>query len=156
MYRTHARSLITSIAVLGLVLALAVPARAAVAPEVRAGVTSGEVAIGGGLLMPVARQPSWEFNPNLEATVTGGSSHDLVALNGDFHYDFPRGDNTAMWVGAGPALLWQDRGSGRETDVGLNVLTGMGAKHGDVRPFAQVRGTMSNENRLAIAGGVRF
>jgi hypothetical protein len=139
-----------------LLLALSHAAIAGVDPEVRAGIYSGaeQVSLGGGLLMPVGHSSRWDFNPNIEATVSG---RDFVALSGDVHYDFRASENTALWVGGGPALLWTDRpGPDNNTDLGLNLLTGVGAKHGQMRPFAQLRGTVADENRIAIAGGIRF
>lgn len=123
--------------------------RASVSPD------DDAVAIGGGVLTDIGQNSGWHFNPNIELAF--GDSRDFVAMSGDFHYDLRNQQRTAVWVGAGPAILMTNRSSGRDdTDLGVNVLTGIGAKHGEVRPFAQLRGTMSDDSRIAIAGGVRF
>ena len=125
--------------------------------EVRAGVSPDDdaVSIGGGVLADVGQGNGWYFNPNIELAF--GDSRDFVAMSGDFHYDLRNHQRTAVWVGAGPAILMTNRQFGRDdTDLGMNVLTGIGARSGEVRPFAQLRGTMSDDSRISIAGGVRF
>ena len=143
-------------ALLGLISIVAPQtARAGVDGDVRAGVTDGDrVAVGGGLLTQVGSSRHWYFNPNVDMTV--GDNRDQFAMNGDFHYDLNT-SGPAFWVGGGPALMVVDRdGADNDTDVGLNVLTGIGKKHGDVRPFAQLRGTIADDSQVQIAGGVRF
>ena len=125
--------------------------------EVRAGLSPDDdaVSIGGGVLTDVGENSGWYFNPNIELAF--GDRRDFVAMSGDFHYDLRNHQRTAVWVGGGPAILMTNRQFGRDdTDLGLNVLTGIGATSGEVRPFAQLKGTMSDESRIAIAGGVRF
>jgi hypothetical protein len=132
-------------------------AQAAVDADLRAGVypDADAVAVGAGVLTDVGRNSGWYFNPNVEVAL--GDRRDIVALSGDFHYDFNRDRNTSVWLGAGPAVLMTNHSVGAdETDLGVNVLTGIGAKRGDVRPFAQLRGTMGEQNQVAIAGGIRF
>ena len=143
--------------VLALLMTLSVSAaRAGVNGDVRAGVSDGDaVSIGGGVLTPVGKSSRWYFNPNVEVAM--GDHKDVVAMNGDFHYDLAEGSGPAFWVGGGPAVLVvnPDVGS-NNTDLGLNVLTGVGAKHGQVRPFAQLRGTVADDSQVTIAGGIRF
>lgn len=132
-------------------------AQAAVDADIRAGVypNADAVAVGAGILTDVGGKTGWYFNPNVEVAL--GDRRDIVALSGDFHYDFNSDRNTSVWLGAGPAVLMTNRTVGEdETDLGVNVLTGIGAKRGDVRPFAQLRGTMGEQNQVAIAGGIRF
>ena len=130
-------------------------ARAGVDGDVRAGVSNGDrFAIGGGLLTQVGSSRHWYFNPNVDMTM--GDNRDMFAVNGDFHYDMDT-SGPAFWLGGGPALMVVDReGADNETDVGLNLLTGIGKKRGDVRPFAQLRGTVADDSQVQIAGGVRF
>ena len=161
MRSEHARWYAVSMAGLALVgLSLIAAPRtvgAAIDADVRAGVypDADAVAVGGGVLAPVGRSGRWYFNPNVE--VARGDRRDIVAMSGDFHYDFARDGNASFWMGGGPALLVVDHRSGdTNTDLGLNVLTGVGARRGDVRPYAQLRGTMANESQVSIAGGIRF
>jgi hypothetical protein len=149
---------ISGVALLALI-SIATPkmARAGVDGDVRAGVAGDPdgVAIGGGILTPVGSSSHWYFNPNVDVTM--GDSRDVFAMNGDFHYDLDT-SGPAFWVGGGPAVMVidPDGPADNNTDVGLNVLTGIGKKHGDVRPFAQVRGTIADDSRVQIAGGIRF
>jgi hypothetical protein len=132
-------------------------AGAVVDGDVRAGVYPDvdAVSVGGGVLAPVGHSGRWYFNPNLEVAM--GGSRDIVAMSGDFHYDFAEQGNTSFWMGGGPAILVTDRASGNnDTDLGINVLTGVGARRGDVRPFAQLRGTMANDSQVALSAGIRF
>jgi hypothetical protein len=107
------------------------------------------------VLTQVGNSNHWYFNPNVELAM--GNRKDIVTMNGDFHYDLLEGSGPAVWLGGGPALLVIDREVGStHTDLGLNVLTGVGKKSGEVRPFAQVKGTMADDSQISIAGGVRF
>jgi len=149
---------IVSLLIATLAMAAAGTARAAVDADVRAGIypNADAVSVGGGVLANVGGADShWYFNPNVEVAM--GDRKDIVAMSGDFHYDFDPNSSTAFWMGAGPAVLVTDRrDAASDTDLGMNVLTGVGAKHGQVRPFAQLRGTMSNQSQVTIAGGIRF
>jgi hypothetical protein len=134
-----------------------VAARAGVDGDVRAAVRTDadQVSVAGGLLTQVGSGSRWYFNPNLE--VATGDRENIVAMNGDFHYDLNQGSGPAFWVGAGPALMVVDpEGRDSQTDLGLNVLTGIGKKRGDVRPFAQLCGTVADDSRVTLAGGIRF
>ena len=149
---------IAGLALVGLhSMATPTPAQAAVDGDVRAGIIpdADQVSIGGGVLAPVGTSGHWYFNPNVELAM--GDSRDIVHMSGDFHYDLNEGTGPAFWVGGGPAVLLVNREVGRsKTDVGVNVLTGVGAKSGQVRPFGQLRGTVADESQVTIAGGIRF
>lgn len=161
MRSQHARWYAMSVAGLAIVgLSMLVTPRwanAEVSGDVRAGVypNSDAVALGGGVLAPVGSSGRWYFNPNVE--LAKGNGPGFVAMSGDFHYDFAQNGGASFWMGGGPAVLVLDRdGADNDTEMGVNVLTGVGANHGDVRPFAQLRGTMANDSRIAIVGGIRF
>ncbi len=133
-------------------------AAAAVTADVRAGLypNADAVSVGGGVLTNLGDSDRWFFNPNLDVAM--GDRRNIVAMSGDFHYDIPTHGTMSFWMGAGPAVLvsdWKDE-STSETHLGINVLTGLGAKRGSVRPFAQLRGTMSDDSQVALSGGVRF
>src|SRR5262245_38631017 len=118
------------------------PAAADVDVDLRAGVYMDAEAfgVGAGLLSPLGS--NWFFNPNLE--VAFGDDANLVSLNGDLHYDFTSTGSTSMWIGAGPALLMTDPdGGSSDTNLGLNLLTGIGGTRGSMRPFAQFKGVVS-------------
>lgn len=106
------------------------------------------------LLMPMGVS-SWYFNPNVEFVAV--SNGDLATLNMDFHYDLPVNAPVWVWVGAGPAVIFRDtprRGS--ETDVGANLLAGVGWKNLPVVPYAQGKVILSDNTEVVAAVGVRF
>jgi hypothetical protein len=144
----------------------AVSAPAPAAADVDFGVRGGvytdveEGFLGVELLMPVTGQ--WFFNPNIEYVFVDPGS--LWTLNGDFHYDFAREGNVTFWAGGGPAVIFRDRDDGRrgrrddgsETDVGANLLAGLGLVRGGVRPYAQAKILLSDDTEAVLAVGVRF
>jgi hypothetical protein len=148
----------TRIGILALALvAFAVPALAQTEGDVRAGFHTDEeaVAVGGGILTTVGDSNRWKFNPNVEVAFADGDN-DGMSLNGDFRYDITRDADVKFWMGAGPALLVNDVGDDSDADVGLNVLTGVGASRGDVRPFGQLRGVVADRSEVVLAGGIHF
>jgi hypothetical protein len=130
---------------------------AGVDADVRAALYSDEAAfgLGAGLLTNVGDSHEWFFNPNVEAAFD--DDRDLITVNGDFHYDFAENGDVTFWAGGGPAIVRSDPDLGdSDTDLGLNLLTGLGDVDGSVRPYAQLRGLVSDENELVLAGGIRF
>lgn len=118
---------------------------------------SEALSVGMEMLTPLDNQRAWFFNPNFEIAM--GDRRNVAALNGDFHYDFETGSSAAVWVGAGPAILITDpdRPDGdSDVDPALNMLFGVGARSGNYRPFAQVKGILSDHSEAAIAVGIRF
>ena len=83
--------------------------------------------------------PEIYFNPNVEAVFVDDGHY--FTINGDFHYDFFSRRRTFAWLGAGLAVLNTDPGGSAEsnTDVGLNLLAGIGARRGRVIPYAQAK-----------------
>lgn len=155
MLRTPLRCL-AGLLVLGAAM-LATPAQAQTDAELRLGFYTDPEAVsfGGGLLTPLGGAPGWMFNPNIEVAVADFSN--VISINPDFHYDFPTESSVAYWLGAGPALMFIDRDGGdTDTDFGVNMFAGLGAKYGGARPFAQLKGVISDNSRLAITGGLRF
>jgi hypothetical protein len=117
--------------------------------------------VGAELLMEV--YPRWFIDPNVEyAFVDDGS---LWTLNADVHYDFPVTIPFAVWAGAGPAVIHRStdaprgcrRCSGKDdTDLGLNLLGGIGFRRGAVRPYLQGKVVLSGDTEAVFAVGLRF
>lgn len=108
------------------------------------------------LLMPVGAT-SWYFNPNAEFVAV--SDGDLATVNFDFHYDIPVDVPLYVWVGGGPAVIFRDppgRRTDDETDVGANLLVGVGWKDLPIVPYAQAKIIVSDETEVVAAVGVRF
>lgn len=116
--------------------------------------------IGFELLHRIGRT-DWMFNPNVEAAF--GDNRNTVTLNADAHYDLETSGDLSLWVGGGPAIVFRSfdrpfgRGSDNRTDLGLNLLAGVGFNpRASIRPYFQVKMLLSNESEGVIAFGVRF
>lgn len=115
--------------------------------------------VGGGVLMPVTG--NWYFNPNVEYVFVDPGS--LWTVNGDFHYDFAQVGDWSIWAGGGPAVLFRDFDDDRpgrrgddDTDVGANLIAGIGMVSGGVRPFGQVKVVLADDTEAVLAVGLRF
>ena len=158
--RAQAHRLVLAACVLtaAMVMMVATPApgRAGVDADVRAGVftNADAVGVGAGILTPVGGSNyRWYANPNAEVALGGD---DMVALNGDFHYDVSHQQTTSVWLGAGPAILIQNHNGNSDTNLGVNLLAGMGKTQGSVRPYGQIKGVVADNSGVALVGGVRF
>ena len=113
--------------------------------------------LGAEALFGMAQTQRWFGNPNVEhAFVDRG---DLTAVSFDFHYDFPGGAPYTVWAGAGPTLIHRDMnrpGDRNTTDAGMNVLLGLGARKGDVRPYGQLKAVLAGDSEVVLGVGVRF
>ena len=154
------RTIGTCVLALGLLAAAPVmQVHAGVDGDVRAGAyTDAEGAmIGGGVLFDLEQSQHWFFNPNAELVFP--DEGDLLTVNGDFHYDFASSNRVSYWVGAGPALLFRDDdlgGDNDNTDFGANLLAGLGAERGDIRPFGQLKLTLADDSEAVLLFGIRF
>ena len=137
---------------------LAVPAAAQADPRfgVRFGYyTEAEAPfLGAEMLFRVV--PEIYFNPNVEAVFVDDGHY--FTINGDFHYDFLSGRRTFAWLGAGLAVINTDPEGSAEgnTDVGLNLLAGIGTRRGRVIPYAQAKVILKSDTEFAIGVGLRF
>jgi hypothetical protein len=117
--------------------------------------------LGAELLWGVTRQ--WFFNPNVEYVFVDNG--DLTTLNLDFHYDLPTARSPFyVWAGGGPAVLFRGTdaacrrcNSDSETDLGLNLLGGVGFGKGEaLRPYIQGKVILSDDTEAVLAVGLRF
>jgi hypothetical protein len=109
--------------------------------------------LGAELLVRAA--PRFYFNPNVEYVFVDNGSY--LTFNGDFHYDFPTHSSTYVWLGAGLALVRvHPDGAGASTDVGANLLGGVGFRTGSVVPYVQVKAIVKNDSLISLAVGLRF
>ena len=108
---------------------------------------------GGGFLVDMG--DAWYFNPNLEWVFV--ENRDYFTINADVHKDLNRGSGAAIWLGGGAGIIVTDSDfQDRNTDLGLNLLGGIGASQGSVRPFSQFKMTISDTNEASLAFGLRF
>lgn len=155
-HRKH-RTLTLSLALATVAAFLVAPAFAeSVDVDLRAGYNTDieEALIGGGVLFGVGDSGRWFANPNVEIVL--GDDIDQIALNGDFHYDFHIGSGASYWLGGGPALVHREVGPFDDTELGLNLLAGIGATRGNVRPYVQGRVTIKDDSEAAVVVGIRF
>jgi len=135
------------------------PAAADVDVGVRGGYyTDAEAGfLGVDLLMQIS-DTRWFFNPNLEYVFVDPG--DLATLNLDVHYDLDTdNDDLFIWLGGGPALIFKDddRPHGdNETDLGLNLLGGIGWQLESVVPYVQAKAIIADDTEVVLAVGVRF
>ena len=110
--------------------------------------------IGAELLFRIV--PEIYFNPNVEVVLVDNGRY--LTANGDFHYDFYSRRSTFLWLGAGLAVLNRDPEGPAEgdTDLGLNLLGGIGARRGRVIPYAQAKVILKSDTEFVIAVGLRF
>jgi hypothetical protein len=147
-------------ACLGVIFFLASPGTArAVDFGVRGGVYSEEDSpfVGAEALIDLDQTGRWYGNPNLEHVFQ--DTADITSVSFDFHYDFPSGNPYTVWVGAGPTLIHADRDIPEVpngNDAGLNVVVGVGAKKGNVRPYGQLKAIVADDNQLVFGVGARF
>jgi hypothetical protein len=122
--------------------------RTGVYTEAEAGFFGAEV------VTPIAQ--TWYFNPNLEYAFVG-VDRDVLSINGDFHYDFILDRPFYLWAGAGPAVIVREVVPGdRQTDLGVNLIGGMGWKKTNVEPYLQGKVAFSDDTEAVLAFGARF
>lgn len=139
----------------------AIPPAQADTPDfgVRGGVyrDEDEAFLGAEALFGVGDARHWFGNPNVEHAFAddGGTT----AVSFDFHYDLPGNAPCTVWVGAGPTLIRRDRngpGNDDSTDAGVNLLLGLGARRGDVRPYGQFKLVLADDTAAILGVGLRF
>lgn len=106
----------------------------------------------------------WFLNPNLEYVFVDDG--DLYTINLDAHYDLRTSAPYSVWLGGGLAAIFSEFDPPRdcrfcdpddETDVGLNLLAGIGIwPRNAVRPYVQGKVTLSDNTEASIAVGLRF
>ena len=164
MFGKTAGRAVRVLAMAGLFLVPSLAAAAEIDFGVRGGLYSDAEAgfLGAELLTGITR--NWYFNPNLEYVFVDDG--DLYTLNLDAHYDFDTRSPFYVWAGAGLAAIFSETDPPRfcrncesedETDLGLNLLAGVGFGKGQaLRPYVQGKVILSDETEAAIAVGIRF
>ena len=152
-----------SFVVTALSMALMSLAARPAAADVDVGVRGGyytdaeEGFLGVDLLMQI-QDTRWFFNPNLEYVFVDPG--DLATLNLDVHYDLDTdNDDLYIWLGGGPAIIFKDddrKNGDDETDLGLNLLGGIGWQLESVVPYFQAKAIIADDNEVVLAVGVRF
>jgi hypothetical protein len=108
--------------------------------------------VGAHLLNKIQR--NWMFMPNFEYVFVEPGS--LFTINADLHYDFPSRSNTIFYLGGGLGIAHFSYQDFANTDVGLNLLTGISFSRRPVIPFIQAKVTITDDTQLIIGGGLTF
>jgi hypothetical protein len=135
-------------------LSSAAPARAAnVGIRFGAYTDPTDAFLGAEVLLALSRQVY--VNPNIEYVFAHNETY--MTFNADFHYDLnTRGPY--VWIGAGLAVIYQnpDGPPPSTTDVGANLLVGIGARGGSVIPYVQAKLIIKSNTQFVIGAGIRF
>lgn len=151
--RVNPRLVATLLAALVILLSAA-PTRAANF-GIRGGIYTEptEPFVGAELLFRLAHQVY--LNPNVEYIFRDNQTY--MTFNGDFHYDFHT-HGPYVWIGAGLAVIYlnPDGPAEAQSDVGANLLFGVGAKGGSVIPYVQAKLIIKDDTQFVIGAGIRF
>ncbi len=101
-----------------------------------------------------ALQKQWQFNPNFEYVLVERGS--LFSINADLRYVLPSRSTTAFWVGSGLGISHFSFRDFNQTDLGLNLITGVDFGRGPLTPFVQVKVMVLDETELVLGGGITF
>jgi len=112
--------------------------------------------LGAEALFGVGATQHWFGNPNVEHAFLEAA--DVTAVSFDFHYDFTTGEPYTIWAGAGPTMILRDRNApgSSHTDAGMNLVFGVGATKGEVRPYGQMKVVIADDNEAVLGAGIRF
>lgn len=100
---------------------------------------------------------NWFINPNYEYVFRDNG--DFSTLNLDFHYDLVNTSAYSFWLGAGPAIVFDNPPgrAGSKTDFGGNILAGIGFPMGEVEPYVQGKVLIYSGKSEGVVGiGIRF
>jgi hypothetical protein len=158
-FRSLADCRVATAVALGFFALASAPSAAEVDVGVRGGYYTdvGDPFLGADLLMRIA-DTRWFFNPNLEYVFVDPG--DLATVNLDAHYDLDTdNDDFYAWLGGGPAVIFRDdesRGDDDDTDLGINLLGGVGWQLEAMVPYVQAKAIIADDNEVVLAVGVRF
>lgn len=92
--------------------------------------------------------------PNFELVIPEEGSY--FSFNADLHYLFPTQGPLSAWLGAGLGIYARSHQGGNDhTDVGLNLLGGLGLKT-TLKPYAQLKVVVKGDTALVLGFGIRF
>lgn len=111
--------------------------------------------VGGEVLTPVADRVY--LNPNVEYVFVDNGT--FGTFNFDLHYDFPLEGGTFLWAGGGLGVLYfnPEGPAGSDTDIGANILFGVGfLSGGPVIPYVQAKVIAADNSDFVVGFGLRF
>lgn len=111
--------------------------------------------LGGEILAPIGN--NWNINPNIEYVFIHNQTY--VSFNLDFDYFAPIDvRDLYLWAGGGAGLIYTKQKFSQygETNLGINLLFGIGIQAGNVEPYFQPEIVLKNNPELALGFGIRF
>ena len=108
--------------------------------------------VGAHLLSPIQR--NWVIMPNFEYVFIETGSY--FTINADLHYDFPSRSNTIFYLGGGLGIGHFSYEGSNNTEVGLNLLTGVSFSRRPVIPYIQAKVMIADDTQLILGGGLTF
>ncbi len=93
-----------------------------------------------------------EFYPSVDVYLPDRGS--MTGFNGDLRLRVPTISGPDVYFGGGLNVLNRSVGSNSNTDVGANVLMGIESHSGAVRPYAEGRVLMHDNNAFQFIGGL--
>jgi len=93
--------------------------------------------------------------PNVEYAFRDNGT--FFTVNADVQYVLPSRSNVNFWFGAGlgvARLSFED--SAKDTDFGVNLLSGVNLKGAGVVPFLRLKAMLFGTSEIALGGGVTF
>ncbi|MBC7897508.1 MAG: hypothetical protein H7066_18965 [Cytophagaceae bacterium] len=123
-----------------------------VGPRVTYNFDAEAVGIGGHALVPLSTNV--DFYPSIDIFLPDNGS--LLGANLDFRvHPMPR-DAAMLYLGAGLNLMRASAGGSSNTEAGLNLLGGLEARTGVIRPFGELRLMVGDGSSVALAGGLNI
>lgn len=156
-YKTFKRTILFIFSITGIFFYNNVYAQNRVRGGIRTGIysNSNSIFLGGEIIAPIGNR--WDINPNIEYVFEPHSTY--VAFNADFAYFAPVDvRNIYIWGGGGLGLLYEkpvDSNNGA-TNLGVNLLGGIGFQAGSVMPYIQPKIILKNNSEFVLEFGLRF
>jgi hypothetical protein len=111
-----------------------------------------EVILGANLTVPISTQI--EFYPSLELYLPDRGNK--IGFNGDVKIFLPTRASYDLYAGGGLGIVNQNLGDVSNTDLGLNLLFGIGSRVGRIHPYGEARLLLHDDTQLVLFAGVNF
>jgi hypothetical protein len=93
--------------------------------------------------------------PNVEYALRDKGT--FLTVNADVQYVLPSRSSMNFWLGAGLGVArYSFEDSAKDTDFGVNLLSGVNLKGAGVVPFLRLKAMLFGTSEIALGGGVTF
>jgi hypothetical protein len=111
-----------------------------------------EAIVGASFTVPISTRI--EFYPSLELYLPDNGNK--IGFNGDVKVYLPTRASYDLYAGGGLGIVNQNVSGFSNSDVGINLLFGIGSRVSRVRPFGEVRLLIHDDNQLVMLAGINF